>query len=215
MANEEDDYFGDDDDLDEETLLVLEQAEKQHAAVAASQAPAISSNTNALRAASVVPVKAQVQAYPQRRHVSAAPLPSQLSRPLNPSQQQRATSTTARPQPYQQVNHASAVPPSQHQKQQQKLAPILQQANRTVPSSQYGSAVAGPSTTSTYVRKVVKPVYRDDFPPVEIDETGNRYKPRNVSAHSTTSAAVVNGTASRSAVDTEKEELKRQLAEVC
>lgn len=196
MANEFDEF--DDDLLDEETLLALDQAEKQHAvAITASQALPAASNSH--RAATV-----PVQPVPQRQ-------PNIDARAPQASQQQRAAS--ARPIHQQQV--ARAVPPSQQQQRQQYALP-QQQVIKTDPPHQYGNAAAGPST-STYARKVVKPVYRDDFPNVDIDESGHRYKPRNnsVHAHSTSvNTSATNGVASRPGTDAEKEELKRQLASV-
>lgn len=208
MASEEDDFFGEeDDDLDAETLQLLDQAEKQHAAAfSASQLPA-ATQKNAHRA-TTEPVKTLPQAHKQFAPNSA--LSTSNGRLPNASQQQRAVS--ARPA-VQHVNRVQAGPASSQQRQQQQQYTASQQPNRTYNSNQYANAVAGPST-SNYVRRVVKPVYRDDFPNVDIDETGKQYRPRNVSAQPSAAAGANLGATSQPIFDTEKDELKRQLAEV-
>lgn len=221
MANEDDDDFFGDEDFDEaESLLVLEQAEKQHAAsISASQAtqsrhaaPPASSGHSRATSLPVKPIPQQNRQSYAQRHASAVP-PSQshYRQPPAPSQQQRSSAATARPILPSNSQAPQFLSSQQRQPNQQMFKPPP--PVKSYPSNHNANATAGPSR---YTRQPVRPVYKDDFPDVEVDENGKGYRARGSAApQSTSTAAGLNGHVVKATFDAEKQDLKKQLAEVC
>jgi hypothetical protein len=224
MANEDedDDYYFGNDDIDDDMLAVLEQAEKLHA----TQAPTASQQPHSQS-------QRKVAAPPAYANVASRAPGVPVQQPYNARfQPQKQTSA----QPFSQtgVNRSAvggsqqyAAPP-QHQYQQ----PSRQQhqpTNRSVPHPQgsqsrnasiaptsyshNGNARAGPSNSQRYARVPQKPTYKDEFPNVDVDETG--YKPRN-SKSTLPPSSSQNGSTRPAALvpENEKTQLQQQLEEV-
>lgn len=208
MADDDDeDYFGG-DDIDEDILLAVENAEKHHA----SQMPAMTST----------------QHPSSRTNGFLAPLPTQQwqdqRRQQQQQQQQQTNNYPSLPQ-HQRVPSASnhqarpsieATTSATNSRQLNCGASSHASQARTVAESGHDQTVSNVPRPQAF-RQPSKPIYQptrqpipvDDFPDVDLDENGKGYRPKravgNVAAQPTSLIE---------AIDTEKEQLKKRLAEV-